>query len=277
MNEPEYETVDERTGEIIPKGSPPTLPARDLVALQVNANSIGTLELSEETERILDEKLDPKEVKIRPDGLVYLPWTWYAQKLNSAFGRLKWGMIPQGAPQSKETGNNSVLVIWGNWLVIKGIPVGFAFGETSYRTDNSTMSYADAIEGAKSISLARNCKVLGIALELWDADWTATWKKEFAETYEGRNGKTLWRKRGEKPAKVESVVSKESPAVSGDVDKDFPKIQFSPKEIKNSAEYVARIAKDSGKKIPEVMALIKTLDSTKEYSIKTIVEMLKGS
>lgn len=62
--------------------------------------------------------------------------------------------------------------------------------------------------------------------------------------------------------------------VSGDVEKAFPKIAFTAKQIRNSVDHVSNIAKDSGKEVQEVLAFIKTLDATKEYSIKNIVEML---
>lgn len=281
----EGETVDSRTGEIIAKGKPNTLgQAGNILQLQINANVIGTLELSPETEKILDEKLDPQDVKIRPDGLVYLPWTWYASRLNRAFGRLKWGLVPQGAPQSKETGKDNVLVIWGNWLIIKGIPVGFAVGETSYKTNNYTMSYGDAIAGAQSISLARNCKVLGMSLELWDSAWVESWKKEYTETYKGNNDKTLWRKRGQKPVKAESKEIKESTVVSkvvdtaitGDFETDFPPIKFTAKQIRNSADHIANLSKQSGKTVTEVLSFIKTLDSAQEFSISKLSELIKG-
>ena len=201
MNENELpltgEIVDERTGEIIPKGATKEIALATNQNTQIELKQIGTLELSKTAEHVLGLVLNPEEVRIRPDGLVYLPWTWYADRLNQAFGRLQWGLIPQGAPMSRDTGNNNVLVIWGNWLVIKGVPIGFAYGETSYRTNNATMSYGDACEGAKSIALARNCKVLGMALELWDSEWTVNWKKQYAEQYESNN-RNLWRKKTKK-------------------------------------------------------------------------------
>jgi hypothetical protein len=42
------------------------------------------------------------------------------------------------------------------------------------------MTYADACEGAKSNSLARNCKLLGMTLELWDKEWADNWKRDHA-------------------------------------------------------------------------------------------------
>jgi hypothetical protein len=198
------EIVDERTGEEIPKGANSIMLASNQNT-HVEIAKVGTLELAPQAEEVLNEKLNPADVKIRPDGLVYLPWTHYANILNKAFGRLQWGMLPQGAPHVKPQGDyGDVLVIWGFWLAVKGVPVGFAYGETTYKPSNGTMSYGDACEGAKSIALARNCKQLGVALELWDSDWISEWKKEHAETYPNPNQnakqKFLWRKKGQKQA-----------------------------------------------------------------------------
>ena len=275
------EIVDERTGEIIPKGSPNTLAPTNALQVHVNVGTVGTLELSPETEEVLAEPLKEEEVKIRPDGLVYLPWTWYADRLNRAFGQLKWGLVPQGAPQSKDTGNNNVLVIWGNWLIIKGVPVGFAVGETSYRTNNNTMSYADAIEGAKSISLARNCKILGMSPQLWDAEWCATWKKKYAEQYDNGNGKTLWRKKSVKAAKLES---KKPETVKADVqaneqaDENIDTV-FPPKSHTNAQlrtlPVVKEIAGLSGKKDSEVAVFVGKLDKSESYTVTQVVELMK--
>ncbi len=289
------ESIDSRTGEIIPKGSPNTMPpAGNVLQLQINANTIGTLVLSPETEKVLDEPLDPKSVRIRPDGLVYLPWTFYAEKLNKAFGRLQWGLVPQGAPQSKDTGNNNVLVIWGNWLVVKGIPVGFAVGETSYRTNNNTMSYADAIEGAKSISLARNCKILGVALDLWDAEWVANWKKQYAEKVEGK-----WQKKQGKSNPSHKPVAKPVATVGTNEDqlnKDFPPVvkeavelggevvdtmpdeKVEPrynKEHLMKVQQINAIKELAGVDTPTVIAAVQKLEKGHTYTASDVATIIK--
>lgn len=288
---------DSRTGEIIPKGSPNTMPpAGNVLQLQINANTIGTLVLSPETEKVLDEPLDPKSVRIRPDGLVYLPWTFYAEKLNKAFGRLQWGLVPQGSPQSKDTGNNNVLVIWGNWLVIKGVPVGFAVGETSYRTNNNTMSYGDAMEGAKSISLARNCKILGIALDLWDAEWVANWKKQYAEKIDNK-----WQKKQGKSNTAPKPVAKPVATVGTNpdqLDKDFPPLvkevaeelggevvdtvsdeKVEPrfnKEHLMKVQQINAIKELAGVDTPTIIAAVQKLEKGHTYTIDNVVTIIKG-
>lgn len=287
--------TDERTGEEIPKGANQIMLASNQNT-HVEIAKVGTLELTPKAEEVLNEKLNPADVKIRPDGLVYLPWTYYSNKLNQAFGRLQWGLLPQGAPHVKPQGDyGDMLVVWGFWLAIKGVPIGFAYGETTYKPSNATMSYGDACEGAKSIALARNCKQLGIALELWDADWVAAWKRENAETYDNPNQnakqKKLWRKKGQKSAqkpeasKAHSTESQqEAPqsTESHESSKDAPEPQKTApsglyvKDLKlvKNVEIVKHSCPD--KDIPTIMKTINGLDQSKTYTIEQIVEMVKA-
>jgi hypothetical protein len=293
------EIVDERTGEEIPKGANQIMLASNQNT-HVEIAKVGTLELTPQAEEVLNEKLNPADVRIRPDGLVYLPWTYYAARLNKAFGRLQWGLLPQGAPHVKPQGDyGDVLVVWGFWLAIKGVPIGFAYGETTYKPSNATMSYGDACEGAKSISLARNCKQLGIALELWDGDWVAAWKKDYAETYPNPNQnakqKFLWRKKGQKQAPksepkpttaqnqtpapqnstqaTETVETTPEPAQepvvpSGDVSKGF-----SLSDLRKSTN-VQAIQQKTGLKAVEIVAKINDLDKSKTYTIERVVALI---
>lgn len=194
--------LDARTSQEIPRGAN-SLVLSSNQNTQIETAKVGTLELSDQAETVLSEKLKPEDVRIRPDGLVYVDWMYYADKLNRAFGKMKWGLIPQGAPHVKEDSKGDCLVVWGFWLIVKGVPISFAYGETTYRPSNKTMSYGDACEGAKSISLSRNCKALGVTLELWNPDYVTAWKKHFAEYVDNPNGdypKKIWRKKVVKAA-----------------------------------------------------------------------------
>ena len=193
-NKEETEIVDDRTEEIIPKGAMQEI----TIASFPNTPTLGDfgrLDITKDMAASLAEPLEPNEVKIRPDGNVYVPWTYYAKRLNEAFGVAQWALIPNGMPLSRKgTYGAQVLIVWGHWFVIKGVPQGFAIGETTYDPTNAMMSYADACEGAKSSALSRNCKILGMTLELWDRDYTDEWKKKYAESYKDGD-KTKWKKR----------------------------------------------------------------------------------
>jgi hypothetical protein len=270
------ELEDERTGEIIPVKPAP--PASNTLATTLDLTKVGTLAVDEKAETVLAEPLNPEDVKIRPDGLVYLPWTWYAERLNRAFGRLNWGLVPQAGPQSKDMGGDMILVVWGHWLVIRGVPVGFEIGETAYRPSNKKMSFGDAAAGAKSSSLARNCKMLGMSLEMWDGDWVNVWRKKYAETYEN-NGRTEWRKksvlRREIHEQAKAVVEGEkSVEQTAQVTDEAP----NKHTVKSLREFnaVKRIAELSGKKNSEVAAAIGTLDEKSKYTIEEVVAILSG-
>ena len=149
----------------------------------------GTIELSPEQRKILFAPVNPEDVEIRPDGLVYLPWMEYVTRLRDAFG-VSWTLLPKGPPVMKGD-----LLLWGFYLIIQGKPAGFAVGEQQYHPTNRTMTYGDALEGAKSNALMRLCKGLGISLELWKPSFIREWKAKYAEVYEEK-GKERWRKKG---------------------------------------------------------------------------------
>ncbi len=161
----------------------------------------GQLELTDEENDILYAKVEEGAVEIRPDGMIYLPWMEYAQRLRKAFG-LQWALIPQGDPQI-----NGDFVTWAFWLMIKGQLSGvpYAYGEQQYHPKNSSMSWTDAIEGAKSNALMRLCKGIGIGLELWQPTFIREWKELHAEATWCKNEskrskgetKQIWTKKGE--------------------------------------------------------------------------------
>lgn len=155
--------------------------------------SAGTIELTDKQKSILYAPIDRDKIAIRPDGMIYLPWVFYAERLHEAFG-MEWALIPQGMPKIQ---NNYIM--WGFYLVIKGKLAAFAIGGQLYYANNNKMSYDDACEGAKSNAAMRCCKDRGIAKELWQPEFIAEWKAEYAEQYiTTEKGKqvTRWRKKG---------------------------------------------------------------------------------
>ena len=182
----EGEIMDAKAGEMIPRGATEmTAHSAEMQVGVVALATIGTLVISEDARKVLEEKLDPNDVRIRPnDGIVYVPWTYYAGRLNRAFGIAGWGLVPDGKPMQQPHGKG-VLVVWGHHFIINGVYIGYAIGETTYQPTNPKMSFADACEGAKSNSLARNCKLLGMTLELWDHEYAEEWKRKYATKLDG--------------------------------------------------------------------------------------------
>ena len=170
------------------------VPFRNTFDVSGLLHTAGQLKLTEQQRKALFASVDPERVEIRPDGLIYLPWTEYASRLTKAFG-LGWALIPQGMPTFKAN-----FIYWGFWLVIGGHYCGFAIGEQEYIPSNRRMTYGDACEGAKSNALMRLCKGLGISLELWTPSFIRKWMAKYAESYINERGEKRWRKKGDVPA-----------------------------------------------------------------------------
>jgi len=150
----------------------------------------GMVTLTDEEQAKLYAPVIEKDVEVRPDGLVYLPWMEYLTRLKSVFG-MEWAMIPHGQPRLEDN-----RIYWGFYLIIRGHLAGYSIGEQEYQANNRTMSYGDAIEGSKSNALMRLCKGIGISLELWKPSFVKEWKRKYAESYhDTRRNRTLWRKK----------------------------------------------------------------------------------
>lgn len=220
------EEIVESTAVQVIKEKPSNEPSQMDVATLLK--TVGQLETTKDQQDILFGKVSPDDVLIRPDGIVYLDWTFYAERLTSAFPAA-WTMVPQGQPQV-----NGNLVVWGFYMVIKGHLMGFAIGEQSRA--NANMSWGECCEGAKSNALMRLCKGMGMGLELWHKPFIESWKNENAEEFSPtQGGRKTWRRKT--PARVsperEPVLEIEAPAKSKVV-VDAPATPDKPKRmIKN--------------------------------------------
>lgn len=142
--------------------------------------------------KVLAEPPDPRDVEIKPDGIVFLPGVAYRRILTRAFGAGGWSILPRSPARVMDN-----IVVYHGALVCLGRFVAEAVGECFYRANNPNMSYASCVEGAKTDALSRCCKDLGIATDLWDANWREEWKAKYATSYQGkdRDGKpkTQWK------------------------------------------------------------------------------------
>lgn len=121
---------------------------------------------------VLGAPVDPRDVEIRPDGIVYMSGVWYRRQLIRAFGAGSWALLPRSQPRAMGD-----IIIYHGALVVLGRFVAEAFGECATR---GGMTYASALEGARTDCLSRCCKDLGMATELWDKTWIAAWKRDCA-------------------------------------------------------------------------------------------------
>lgn len=142
---------------------------------------------------VLLAPVDSDAIEIKPDGIVYLPGVHVRNRLNAAFKPGAWALAPRGP--GKLEGNT---VMYHGALFALGRFVSEAIGECEYRANNANMSYAAALEGARTDCLSRCCKDIGIGAELWDPGWREKWiaahaDKEWVESDKpGAKGKWHW-------------------------------------------------------------------------------------
>lgn len=137
------------------------------------AAEYGSLVLSEQQRETLETPIPLDDLDILPTGEVYASQVQYRRRLNRAFGAGGWALIEKTDPVLRD---NHVAQKWG--LYVRGILIATAWGEQEYFPTNPRMSYATALESAKSNGLMRCCKDLGIASECWDKHFTEPFKAE---------------------------------------------------------------------------------------------------
>jgi len=59
-------------------------------------HGLSTSPFSPETAAVLMKDINPRDVEIKPDGILYLPEIKYRRILNQAFGPGGWGLAPRG-------------------------------------------------------------------------------------------------------------------------------------------------------------------------------------
>ncbi|KAA8898948.1 mitochondrial genome maintenance MGM101-domain-containing protein [Sphaerosporella brunnea] len=136
-------------------------------------HGLSTEPFPKEVSDILTAPVDPEDVEIKPDGIIYLPEIKYRRILNKAFGPGGWGLAPRGESIVTEK-----LVTREYALVCHGRLVSIARGEQQYFDPNGIPT---ATEGCKSNALMRCCKDLGIASELWDPRYIRQFRVKYCE------------------------------------------------------------------------------------------------
>lgn len=165
--------------------------------------------VSKDEAKVLCAPVDSRDVRILPDtASLYLPWSWYADRLTRTFGPMGWSLLPvtdqENNPKAPVAKDN---VLYREFVLrARGRFVATAIGECGYNPTNARMTYGDAVEGAKSNALSRCCKVLGMAPEIYSEGWREDWIKEnavcvWAMTWKGKQ--KLWRRKRGLPLKDE--------------------------------------------------------------------------
>ncbi|KAG9030367.1 hypothetical protein FRB95_004022 [Tulasnella sp. JGI-2019a] len=155
-------------------------------------HGLSTQPFSSECSEILQAPIDPNDIEMKPDGLIYLPEIKYRRILNKAFGPGGWGLAPRS-----ETNVGPKVVSREYALVCLGRLVGIARGEQEYFDPSGIPT---ATEACKSNALMRCCKDLGIASELWDPRFIREFKAKhcievFVEHAPTKRKRKLWRRK----------------------------------------------------------------------------------
>ncbi|KAN0126752.1 mitochondrial genome maintenance MGM101 [Russula decolorans] len=169
--------------------APPTGSATDWSR---SYHGLSTQPFPPEVADILLASIDPLDIEMKPDGMIYLPEIKYRRILNRAFGPGGWGLAPRS-----ETNVGPKIVSREYALVCLGRLVGIARGEQEYFDPSGIPT---ATEACKSNALMRCCKDLGVASELWDPRFIRGFKKEycvevFAEHVPTKRKRKLWRRK----------------------------------------------------------------------------------
>ena len=233
-------------------------------------NGASTLVLTPDETEILLEPVKDENVDIRPDGLLYLPQVFVRDRLNRAFGVCQWAIM------ELDIGVKNNTMSYDGALIVRGKFVSRGTGEAHYIENNPKQSWASVKESAKSDTIARCCKDLGIAKETWQPRWCEKWIAKYAikVKVETRRGLRIWwRHKDAKPFEGEIGLAKE-----GETDgSNNNQPAADPSTYTGNAlllhEHVAKIATEGGTEYGAMMAMAtafmkKDKDTGKMVSIR---------
>lgn len=185
--------------ELVPLPEPPAPP----VSYAQGFDGMAIAPFDKPIVAALTAPINPEDVEIKPDGIVYLPGIFYRQRLMEAFGPGGWAIAARRPPQTRSSGGGELVVFYGALFAL-GRFVGEAGGQCVYWPKNRGMTYADALEGAKTDCITRCCKDLGIAKELWDPGWRTQWQAKYARKAMKKSKE--WNARAQKEEWVDKEV-----------------------------------------------------------------------
>ncbi len=95
------------SGQPLPDAPPTPTPAAgegegggggggDLVDWTQSYHGLGTSSFGPDVAAALQARLDPEDIEVKPDGIIYLPEIKYRRILNAVFGPGGWGLAPRG-------------------------------------------------------------------------------------------------------------------------------------------------------------------------------------
>ena len=171
-------------------GISPTSPLAQMHSLIERA---GEMPFPPEVQAILSQDAPEGIIDIKPNGAIYVSHPYYRDVLDRAFGVGGWALVPLEPPRIK--GDRA---IWYGFLKARGQYIESAYGGCTFVPKNREMNEDDAVEGAKSDCLTRCCKAFPLFRNLWNGDFAAEWKAQYAYQVENPNypGRKIWKKKG---------------------------------------------------------------------------------
>lgn len=133
----------------------------DVIDWRVSYSGIADLDISAEQCEILSQPVDPNDIEIKNENLLYLPEIKYRRILSLAFGTGKWALVPRS--DHFLVGAKTIARTYA--LIVNSKFVSEATGEQTFFKESDMVT---AFEGCRSNALMRCCKDLNIASELWD-------------------------------------------------------------------------------------------------------------
>ena len=156
-----------------------------------------------QTEKLMAE-WPPHQVEIRYDRIVYVEAQKHRDRLTEVFGPGGWAEVPGG-----EFAADGGLIVQLWQLFIGGVAITQSLGECQWVSSNTKMTKGDAVEGAKSNALTRNCK--GIMNQQWrDKTWAYNFTLREGVLVKTQKGEA-WRKVDGPPADREKGIDDRSP------------------------------------------------------------------
>ena len=168
-------------------------------ALQLYA-SASKLQLSESENKALLELFPEEEIEIRPDGHIYLPQSYYRNRLNQSLGIGQWSLVVKGSTQETSENGEKIKMLLNGALVIRGCFVAEAVGEAELHLTNQNQSLGTVWEAAKSDCITRCCKDLSIGQQIYQPTYVREWQKKNAiQVWIKDKKKPYWRKKSSPP------------------------------------------------------------------------------
>lgn len=178
-----------------PENQQLSLPQNEALQLYSTAS---TLQLTKEESTALILAFDDSIVEIRPDGHIYIPQSYYRNRLNEVVGIGQWGLIPKG--QHQEVNGGKTKLFLNGVLMIRNCFVSEAVGEAELFGDNPNQSIASCWESAKSDCITRCCKDLSIAKQIYEPAYVRLWQAQYAiAVWVNGKQKPQWRKKDALP------------------------------------------------------------------------------